>query len=87
MKNVGQKLKARREELGYTLEEMSTRTKIQPHYLKAIENGDLEFFKDDLSYLRYFLRFYCQALQIDFEEIRNEFEKNTSKKIIRYKIK
>jgi len=76
MKNVGQKLKERREELGYTLEEMSTRTKIQPHYLKAIENGDLEFFKDDLSYLRYFLRFYCQALQIDFEEIRNEFEKN-----------
>lgn len=76
MKNVGQKLKTRREELGYTLEEMSTRTKIQPHYLKAIENGDLEFFKDDLSYLRYFLRFYCQALQLDFEEIRNEFEKN-----------
>ncbi len=74
MKDLGAKLKKRREELGFTLEEMSIRTKIQPHYLKALEDGDMDFFKDDLSYLRYFLRFYCQALQLDFEEIREAFE-------------
>lgn len=74
MKDVGLKLKTRREELGYTLEEMSIKTKIQPHYLKALEEGDLDFFKDDFSYLRYFVRFYCQALQLDFEEIRDDFE-------------
>lgn len=79
MKDVGAKLKKRREELGYTLEEMSIRTKIQPHYLKALEDGDMEFFKDDLSYLRYFLRFYCQALQFDFEEIREAFESELDK--------
>ncbi len=74
MKELGLKLKNRREELGYTLEEMSTKTKIQGHYLKAIENGDLEFFKDDFSYLRYFVRFYCQALNFDFESVRDEFD-------------
>lgn len=75
MKQVGLKLKNRREELGYTIDEMSIKTKIQPHYLKALEDGDLGFFKDDISYLRYFLRFYCQALVFDFDEIKNDFEK------------
>lgn len=76
MREVGEKLRKRREELGYTLDEMSIRTKIQPHTLKAIEEGNMAFFEDDLSYLRYYLRFYCQALQIDFEEVREAFENN-----------
>ena len=74
MKDLGAKLKAKREELGYTIEEMSVKTKIQTHYLKALESGDMDFFKEDASYLRYFVRFYCQSLQVDFEQIREEFE-------------
>lgn len=74
MKKVGAKLKEKREELGFSREDMSIKTKIQPHYLKALEEGDLEFFRDDMSYLRYYLRFYCQALGMDFEEVRQDFE-------------
>lgn len=79
MKKVGAKLKERREELGFSREDMSIKTKIQPHYLKALEEGNLEFFKDDLSYLRYYLRFYCQALNMDFEEVRQDFEDEMDK--------
>ena len=57
MKEIGATLKKRREELGYTLEEMSNKTRISVAQLKALEDGDLEFFKDDLSYVRYFVRF------------------------------
>lgn len=72
MKEIGATLKKRREELGYTLEEMSNKTRISVAQLKALEEGDLEFFKDDLSYVRYFVRFYCQALYLDFEPLRNQ---------------
>ena len=54
MKEIGATLRKRREELGYTLEEMSNKTRISVAQLNALEEGDLEFFKDDLSYVRYF---------------------------------
>lgn len=79
MEKIGAKLKEKREELGLSLEDMSIKTKIQPHYLKAIEEGNLDFFKDDLSYLRYYLRFYCQALNMSFEEVRQDFEDEMDK--------
>ena len=76
MKEVGATLKKRREELGYTLEEMSNKTRISVSQLKALEEGDLEYFKDDLSYVRYFVRFYCQALNLDFEPLREMLNQN-----------
>ncbi len=74
MEKIGAKLKLRREELGFSLEDMSIKTKIQPLNLKALEEGNISFFEDDISYLRYFLRFYCKALDYDFEEIREELD-------------
>ncbi len=73
MKNLGEKLKLKRESLGISLEEMSNKTKIQPHYLKALESGDISLFEEDIAYLRYFLRFYCKVVEIDFEDIKDEF--------------
>ena len=76
MKEIGATLKKRREELGYTLEEMSNKTRISVAQLKALEDGDLEFFKDDLSYVRYFVRFYCQALYLDFDPLRDQLSQD-----------
>ena len=48
MKEIGQKLRERREELGFTLEQMCEKTKVTIPNLKAIEAGDLEYFDNDL---------------------------------------
>lgn len=72
MKHIGSILKERREELGFSLEDISFKTKISTRNLEAIENGDIEYFKNDISYVRYFVRFYCQTLNIDFEPYKDE---------------
>jgi len=70
MKNVGLRLKEQREEVGFTLEEMSAKTKITTPQLRALEEGDLDFFREDISYVPYFVRFYAQALYLDYETLR-----------------
>lgn len=76
MNEIGAILKQRREELGFSLEDMSLKTKISVNNLEAIENGNIEYFKDDISYVRYFVRFYCQALQVDYDSVRDELAKS-----------
>lgn len=70
MKDVGLRLKEQREEVGFTLEEMSAKTKITIPQLRALEEGNLDFFKEDISYVPYFVRFYAQALYLDYETMR-----------------
>jgi cytoskeletal protein RodZ len=70
MKNVGLRLKEQREEVGFTLEEMSAKTKITIPQLRALEEGNLDFFKEDISYVPYFVRFYAQALYLDYDTLR-----------------
>ncbi len=70
MIEIGQKLRERREELGFTLEQMCEKTKVTIPNLKAIEAGDLEYFDNDLSYLRFYIKYYCQALYLDYEPFR-----------------
>lgn len=74
MENIGEILKERRLELDKSLDDMSEETKLSNIQLKAIERGDIQFFKDDLSYLTYFVRYYSNALGIDFNEIRDELD-------------
>jgi transcriptional regulator with XRE-family HTH domain len=74
MKNVGLRLREQREEVGFTLEEMSAKTKITTPQLRALEEGNLDFFKEDISYVPYFVRFYAQALYMDYETLRVEVD-------------
>jgi transcriptional regulator with XRE-family HTH domain len=74
MKNVGLRLKEQREEVGFTLEEMSAKTKITIPQLRALEEGNLDFFKEDISYVPYFVRFYAQALYLDYETMRADVD-------------
>ncbi len=71
MEKIGLLLKQRREELGLTIEEVSNRTRLTIKHIKAIENGDISYFKDDLSYLRFFLRSYCETIDLDFCELKD----------------
>lgn len=72
MESVGSKLKAQREQLGFSLEEMGRKTKLSIQQMQALEEGDTSFFHDDLSYVPYITRFYAQALYLDYDEIRQE---------------
>lgn len=72
VENIGNKLRERREELGLSIEDVSAKTRLTIKHIKAIEAGDISYFKDDLSYLRFFLRSYCSVLDMDFDEIKED---------------
>lgn len=74
MQEIGLKLKERREELGFTLRQMSDKTRVPIGKLEAIEAGDLKRLENDLSYVRFYVRYYCNALHIDFEEVREHLD-------------
>lgn len=75
MVEIGQKLKERREDLGFTLDEIQERTKITTQKLKAIESGNLEYFKHELSYLRFYIQYYAQTIHLPFSEIEQDLNK------------
>ena len=73
MEKIGKVLHDRRIELNKTIEEVSKDSKITVDKLKAIEEGNLAYFHGDFSYLKFYVRFYCNYLGIDYEKYKNEF--------------
>ena len=71
MIKIGQILKARREELGYTLQDMSVKAKISQAKLQAIEEGNLAYFKDELTYVKFYVRFYFNILHLNYEDYKD----------------
>ncbi|HCJ09607.1 MAG TPA: hypothetical protein DHW14_00375 [Clostridiales bacterium] len=72
MKDIGRRLRARREELGLSLEEVQAETKIRRKYLEALEAGD-ESRIPGAVYLKGFLRSYANFLGLDGWELVREY--------------
>lgn len=72
MKEIGKKLRARREKLNLSYDDISAITKMPVPHIKAIENGDLDYFKNDLSYVRFYVRSYCKAIDVPYENFRED---------------
>lgn len=72
MKEIGEKLKESREEMGISIEEAADDLKLRPSQIENIELGNVEFFKD-IFYLKYFIRDYAKYLGLDHEELVDEF--------------
>lgn len=72
MKNIGIKLKTKREENGLSVDEVAEDLKMRPTQIISIEEGKLEDFKD-VFYLKYFIRDYAKYLGLDGEKILDEF--------------
>ncbi len=72
MKNIGIKLKTKREENGLSVEEVAEDLKMRPSQITSIEEGKIEDFKD-VFYLKYFIRDYAKYLGLDGEKILDEF--------------
>lgn len=72
MKEIGLRLKQKREENGVSLEEAAEDLKMRSSQLQSIEEGKKEDFKDVFS-LKYFIRDYAKYLGLDGEEILDDF--------------
>lgn len=72
MKEIGLKLKLKREENGVSLEEAAEDLKIRASQLASIEEGKKDDFKDVFS-LKYFIRDYAKYLGLDGEEMLDDF--------------
>jgi len=72
MKNIGTKLRDKREENGLSIEEVAEDLKMRPNQISSIEDGNTEEFKD-VFYLKYFIRDYAKYLGLDSEKILDEF--------------
>jgi cytoskeletal protein RodZ len=77
MKETGELLKNRRLEKKYSLEEISSQTKIQLSILKSLEEGRIENLKNK-TYTKGFLRQYARALQLNPEDVIAMFEQESS---------
>lgn len=72
MKEIGRRLKARREELGLSLEQAQAETKIRRRYIEALESGNEAAIPGEV-YLKGFLRFYGNFLGLDGAVLVREY--------------
>lgn len=72
MKEIGEKLKETRENMGISIDEAAEDLKLRPSQIENIEAGNMEMFKD-IFYLKYFIRDYAKYLGLDHEELVDEF--------------
>lgn len=72
MSELGEALKAAREEKGLSLDDVQEITKIQKRYLIAIENGDFDRLPGHF-YTRAFIKSYAEAVGLDPKELFNQY--------------
>ncbi len=68
MITVGEVLKKQRKNLGKTLEQVALDTKIQPRFIKYIEDDDFDKF-DSAVYTQGFIKIYAKYLDLDEDRI------------------
>lgn len=72
MKEIGEKLKTTREEIGICKEEVCEDLKIEMNQLDELEEGNMQAFKDILS-LKSLIRDYAKYLGLDKDDLVDEF--------------
>ena len=72
MKEIGEKLREARDNIGISLEEAAEDLKVLPSQIETIENGEMDKFKDVFS-VKYFIRDYAKYLGLKYEDLVDEF--------------
>ncbi len=72
MKDIGLRLKEKREENGVSVEEAAEDLKMRPSQIISLEEGKREDFKD-VVFLKYFIRDYAKYLGLDGEKMVDDF--------------
>lgn len=76
MDSIGEYLTRVREEKGVSLEDLSSKTRINIQYLKALEENDFEKIPIEV-FAKGFLRSYARTLSLDEKEILARFEQSS----------
>ena len=72
MKEIGEKLKEARENIGISIEEASEDLKVLPSQIESIEIGEMDKFKD-VHAVKNFIHDYAKYLGLRYEDIVDEF--------------
>jgi len=72
MKEIGEKFKEARENMGISINEVSEDLNVSVKQVEDIESGNMEAFKD-VFYLKYFIRDYAKYLGLNKEDLVDEF--------------
>jgi cytoskeletal protein RodZ len=72
LNKLGEELKEARLNMGATLQQMSTRTRIDIKFLEALENGNFSFLPE--LYVKAFLKEYCAFVELDPAVILKKYE-------------
>ena len=72
LKKLAEELKNSREETEITLQEISSKTRIDLKFLEAIEKGEFEIMPE--VYIRAFIKEYAAQIQLDPEEILKKYD-------------
>ena len=67
-------LKERRTNLKLSIQDVSNQTRLAPQYIQAIEENNLDVFSDDLSFVRYFVHAYSDAIGVNWQAISDEVD-------------
>lgn len=70
MKEIGELLKNKRLEIGMSVEEISKKTRLSVAHIHALEDGNIKYFDNDLSYLRFYIKAYCNAINMNYDEVK-----------------
>jgi cytoskeletal protein RodZ len=70
-KQFAEELKAAREKVGISLQQIAAKTRIDIKFLKALENGDFNFLPE--LYVKAFIKQYCKVIGLDEQEILYKF--------------
>ena len=74
-RDIAELLKTQRENLGLSIDEIYERTRIDPGFLQAFEEGNFDVLPR--AYARLFLKTYARELGLDARDILTRFETNT----------
>lgn len=77
MKEIGKFLKESRKQLDLSISDISNITKMNINIIKNIEAGNIAHFSNDLTYLRYYVKAYANAVNVDFDSLDKELENST----------
>lgn len=69
-------LKQRRQALQLSIQDIQMQTNLDANFVQAIEENNLEKFKGDISYIRYFTKQYCEIIGVNYEAISPDVEAN-----------
>lgn len=72
MKNLGEKLSAARNAMGYTLRDVADQTRLRTDIIANMESGEFNFNLPEI-YRRGFLRIYASFLKLNVDEILAEY--------------